>query len=205
MHYLYVLLRCATIFIFMSFILRILGKKEVGQFTIFDLVVVLIISDLASLGIDGTTNFISTILCLILLIILQKILSYILLKCSKLRNIIENKPTIIVKDGNLMYLNMQKESYTVDDLITQLRGNLVMDVKEVKLAILESNGTLSVFKKDDYNTINLPVIKNGVIDKSNCDFLNIDENFILNNIDCNLVDIIYASSDGKNLFISNKI
>ena len=163
---------------------------------IFDLVILLIIADVASLGLDNSEFFLSSVLCLVILTALQKLVSVILLNNSKLREVVDGSPTIIVYDGVIKYKNMRKEFYNIDDLISQMRLDKVLDVNEIKLAILETSGKLTIFKKKDSELISYPIISSGkYIDDTfevlNISKLDIDDILIKNNL--KLTNILYAS------------
>lgn len=204
MQYLYSTIRGAVVFILMLITIRLLGKKELGQLSIFDLVVLLIISDLCSMGIPDRKLFIIGILCLIVLIFLQKIISLIMKKNKKIREILDGNPTILIYDGYIIYDNLKKEGYTIDDLISQIRENAIMDITEVRLAILETTGKLSVFSKKRYETITLPIIEAGIFNYENIKYLKInieDIKLKIFNLGYNLREILYASSDGNEVYV----
>ena len=175
MNYGILFLKIAAVFFCLILVLRILGKREVGELSIFDLVVLLIIADIAALGIDNDEFIIPSYFCVFILVVLQKILSLLLIKVAKFRNIIDGSPTTVVMDGKLLINNMRKEHYTVDDLFSQIRIEHIMDLDEIKLAILETNGTLSIFRKERFNEIKLPVIMSGQIVKDSLKLLNWDQ------------------------------
>lgn len=175
MNYGILFLKIAAVFFCLISVLRILGKREVGELSIFDLVVLLIIADIAALGIDNDEFIIPSYFCVFILVVLQKILSLLLIKVAKFRNIIDGSPTTVVMDGKLLIKNMRKEHYTVDDLVSQMRIEHIMDLDEIKLAILETNGTLSIFRKERFNEIKLPVIMSGQIVKDSLKLLNWDQ------------------------------
>lgn len=175
MNYGILFLKIAAVFFCLILVLRILGKREVGELSIFDLVVLLIIADIAALGIDNDEFIIPSYFCVFILVVLQKILSLLLIKVAKFRNIIDGSPTTVVMDGKLLIKNMRKEHYTVDDLVSQMRIEHIMDLDEIKLAILETNGTLSIFRKERFNEIKLPVIMSGQIVKDSLKLLNWDQ------------------------------
>lgn len=195
--YISVLLRCLIIFILLIIIIRLLGKREVGELSIFDLVVILIISDIGAMGIDEKELFIPAILCLILLLILQKLFSYILLKISSLRNIVDGSSRILIFEGKILFENFKKESYTIDDLLSQIHKEGILDISEVNLAILETSGNLAVFSFKRYPKVFLPVIISKKLIKENIKLLNINEALIydyLNKKNLNIKDIAYMSS-----------
>lgn len=204
--YIWVLIRTVAIFLILMLVIRLLGKREVGQLSIFDLVVLLIIADVGAMGIDNGKQFIPAILCLFLFLLLQKIFSKLLLHNPSLRGIIDGKPIILIKDGNIIYDNLKKENYTIDDLINQIHMEGIMDVDEIRLAFLETSGKLSVFSKKRYNKIILPVIVSGRIDLDMIQELNITSLDIekwLGDKGVKLKNVLYASSDGTG-FISFK-
>lgn len=203
MNYGFLLLKIALIYFCLIIVLRILGKREVGELSIFDLVVLLIIADIGALGIDNDKFVIPSYFCVFILVILQKILSMLLMKISFFRNWIDGSATTIVLDGKLLIKNMKKEKYTIDDLVSQMRIEHIMDITEIKLAILETNGTLSIFRNSKFSNVRLPIIMSGQIIKESIELLNYNENefkkLLINN-SINYKKIIYASSDNHTFY-----
>lgn len=196
MGYITIISKVIIIFFVLIILLRFLGKREVGQLSIFDLVILLIIADIASLGLDNDEFFFSSMLCLIVLGLLQKLLSVILLKFSKLRGVCDGKPTILVYDGKINIKNMKSELYTIDDLLSQMRTLNVMDIKQIKLAILETSGRLSIFNNTDYKKISLPIIISGAFINETLEYTKPSKENVLEyfkKIGINLNKIIYAS------------
>ena len=196
MNYYFLVIKIVIIYFTLIILLRILGKREVGELSIFDLVVLLIIADVASLGIDNDEFFFPSFICLGILVVLQKVLSLFLLHNSKYRSLIDGDPTVIVRDGKLLVKNMKKEHYTIDDLISQMRLEHIMDISEIKLAILETNGILSVFRNSQFDELRLPIISSGNLIKDSITTLNLntkDIDFILKQNNLELNKILYAS------------
>ena len=195
-NYLFLILKICVIYLSVIIILRILGKREVGELSIFDLVILLIIADIASIGIDNTEFFIPGLVCLVTLAVLQKIFSYILLKFARLRGVCDGNPTIIIYNGIINIKNMSNELYTFEDLVSQMRMEHIMDISEIKLAILETNGTLSVMKNDSHQELCLPIILSGLYVKENLAVINIKKDKISKALSKNNLDIkkiMYAS------------
>ncbi|MDE5546822.1 MAG: DUF421 domain-containing protein [Anaeroplasmataceae bacterium] len=202
MNYGILLLKITAIFFCLILVLRILGKREVGELSIFDLVVLLIIADIGALGIDNDQFILPSYFCVFVLVVLQKLLSLLLIKCAFFRNVIDGSPTTIVLDGKLLIQNMKKEHYTVDDLVSQMRVEHIMDIDEIKLAILETNGTLSIFRKERFDEIKLPVIMSGQIIKDSLKLLEWEYEEFMKKLEkhhLNHKKIIYASLH-KNTF-----
>lgn len=199
----FLILKITIVYFLLIIVLRILGKREVGELSIFDLVVLLLIADIASLGIDNDEFVIPSYICVLCLVVFQKLLSYLLLKVSFFRQLIDGEPVVIVIDGKLMIKNMMKERYTIDDLISQMRLYSVMDIDEIKLAILETNGVLSIFRTSRFDEVKLPVIISGKLVKDNLFLLNQDIELFeekLKNNGIYFKEILYASLHNDVLF-----
>lgn len=207
MNYWFLFLKIIAIYFTLIVCLRILGKREVGELSIFDLVVLLIIADIASLGVDNDDFIFPSYFCVAALVLFQKLLSILLLKVSFFRNLMDGSPVTIVMDGKLLINNMKKERYSLDDLVSQMRLEHVMDIDEIKLAILETNGTLSIFRKSKFDEVKLPVIISGKIIKESLDLFSLDiDDFKnrLSNLGLNYKHIIYASYHNQTLFYYNR-
>lgn len=205
MDYLFFILKTIIFFVLLIIIIRFLGKREVGELSVFDLVVLLMIADIATLGIqDDWKEVLLSIVALIVILVLQKVIAIISLHSPKFRKLIDCEPSIIIFKGKLNLQEMRKQSYTVDDLITQTREKGIMDLNTIQLAILEPSGELSVFTKADNQKIILPVVVSGEIVKMSLDFLKIKEDKIyqyLKKNNANIKDINYLTSDGNEFFL----
>lgn len=194
-----------TIFMyfFIIFVYRLMGKKEVGQLSIVDLIVSILIAELIALSIqeDSKSIFISVVPILVLVGV-QIFISFITLKNDKLRYIIDGKPTIIIKNGKLNFTEMSKLRYSLDDLLTQLRLQGVKSIDKVKYAVLENNGNLSVF--NDNSDYPLPLILDGVIDFNTLKEIKKDYNWLINNLkkkNLEVDEVFYAFYTNRKIFI----
>ena len=197
-----------TIFMYFFIILvyRIMGKKEVGELSIVDLIVTVLIAELIALSIESKEKsvFVSVV-PIIILVIVQMLISYITLKNSKIRDLIDGKPTIIIKNGKLNFSEMSKLRYSLDDLLTQLRLQGIKSIDKVKYAVLENNGNLSVF--NDNNDYPLPIILDGVIDYNTLKEIKKDYDWIINILrkkNLELEDVFYAFYTEGKIFIIKK-
>lgn len=161
----YIILALKTLFLYFFIILayRIMGKKEIGELGIGDLIVTVLIAELAAISIENTDKSIFvSIVPILVLVICEMSLSYISMKNNKFRTFIDGHPSVIIKEGKVKFNVMSKLRYTLDDLISQLREKGVKNLEEVDYAVLETNGNLSVFQNTkDYP---LPLILDGSID-----------------------------------------
>jgi len=197
-----------TIFMyfFIIFVYRLMGKKEVGQLSIVDLIVSILIAELIALSIqEDQKSLLISVIPILVLVGVQIFISYITLKNDKLRNIIDGKPTIIIKNGKLNFTEMSKLRYSLDDLLTQLRLQGVKSIDKVKYAVLENNGNLSVFNDDsDYP---LPLILDGVIDYTTLKEIKRDYDWLINLLkkkNVQLDEVFYAFYTNNKTFIITK-
>ncbi|MBR1376825.1 MAG: DUF421 domain-containing protein [Bacilli bacterium] len=197
-----------TVFLYILIVIyyRIMGKKEVGELGIIDLIVSFSIAELASICIEEPDKSIFTsILPITLLVILEITLSYIGMKSDKFRKMTDGSPSVIIDKGKINLKVMSKLRYTLDDLLTQIREKDVKNLEEVKYAVLETDGELSVFT-DNYD-YPLPLIVDGVVDtetlkniKKNDIWLN--EMLKKNNVE--LENVYYAFYRNNSTFIIKK-
>ncbi len=222
-----ILLKSTIIYFLLLIVIKFMGKREIGQLSVFDFTVLLIISDILVSGIDKSKEFIYHILGIILISIIQKLLAFLLLKVTSIRSLLDGKQSIIILNGVLKVKEMKKQNYNVDDLIIQLRLKNVASLSEVKHMILETNGDISVFKyekEEEPNTsssipigqkktnpsnctneINpFPVIISGKVNKDNLQIINKDINWLnkeLKKVGKQVEDILYANFEYGKLFI----
>ena len=204
MNYFTIFIKVLVIYIVLIVALRILGKREVGELSIFDLVIILIIADIASIGLDNPDFTYASYLCVGSLVLFQRIISILLIRFARLRSVVDGTSRIIVLDSKLHIRNMKKERYTIDDLIAQMRLEHIMDIDEIKLAILETNGTLSIFRYSQFNEIKLPIINSGIIQNEALEIFNLTkEKFldILKKGDINYKEVLYCSITNDHLLV----
>lgn len=169
--YLIIILRTIFLYILILIIFRLMGKREIGELSLLDLVVFIMIAELAVVAIEDTKDpLIHTLLPMGLLMIIQILFAYLSLKSKRFRDIIDGKPTVIINRGKIDEEAMKSQRYNFDDLLTQLREKDVRNIADVEFAILEPSGKLSVFEKQNNNQdggITIPLIIDGVIQESN--------------------------------------
>ena len=125
--------------------LRLMGKRQIGELEPSELVLTLIISDLAAVPMqDFGIPLVNGVFPIIILLCLSMLLSFVNLKSVRFRSILCGKPAIIIRDGRLIQQAMNKTRLTIDELYEQLRGQGVTDLRTVKYAILETNGKISI-------------------------------------------------------------
>ena len=182
MDYVIIFFRTVFFYFFIILIYRIMGKREVGQLGIIDLIVSILMAELAMISIEGYDKSIFySILPIITLTILQTILAYFSIKKPKFRNFLDGNPSIIIKEGHVNYKEMLRQRYSLDDLLVQIRDKGFKSLEEVEYAILENNGSLSVFGYANKNKyLPLPIILDGKVQKDTLKYLDKDEEWIDN-------------------------
>ena len=138
--------RTMLFYLLILIVIRLMGKREIGQLSVQDMVVNILIAELVAISIENYKDSLwLTVIPIIILLILELLSGYITLKSNKIRNIIEGKPSLIINRGIINYKEMIKQRYTLDDLLCELRQNNIKDLKDVEYAVLENNGKLSIF------------------------------------------------------------
>jgi uncharacterized membrane protein YcaP (DUF421 family) len=178
--YLNIALRTISLYVLMLVIFRIMGKREIGELSILDLVIFIMIGEMAVISIENTKDpLFHTVLPMVLLMIIQIVLALVSLKSKRFRNLVDGKPSIIINRGKIDETAMRKQRYNFDDLMSQLREKDIRSIADVEFAILESSGTLSVIEKlqDPKNSekngdITIPLIMDGAIEEENLKRIN---------------------------------
>lgn len=147
--------RSIVLYIIVLIVMRLMGKREIGQLQPFELAISIMIADLASIPMTDTgVPIFNGIIPILGLLIMHLIISVINLKSSKAREIICGKPSILIYRGKINEKNLKKERFTINELEERLRGNNVINLGDVEYAILETSGQVTVIQKPNKrNTI----------------------------------------------------
>ncbi len=206
-----VLGRTLFFYFFILLCYRIMGKREIGQLSISDLTISILIAELVAISIENRDdNTLLTILPIVLLVGLEVILAFIQLKSNGFREFIDGKPSLIVDKGKLNFKEMVKQRYSIDDLLLALRSNQIKSIDEVDYAILETNGKLSIFKKNVFKmsgSYPLPIVIDGRIDKDSLLAINKTTKWLLNRLsenDLSLNNLLYAFYKNKTIYVIKK-
>ncbi|MEI3532554.1 MAG: DUF421 domain-containing protein [Bacilli bacterium] len=155
-------------YFFILFCLKIMGKREIGEISAFDIVVFFIISELFSLSLNEPEHSIlRSIIPVSIIVLLQLVTALISLYVPKFRSLMEGKKSYLIYKGVIQQNEMKRQRYTIEDMMAQLRMKEIQTPQDVEYAILENNGELTIIKKD--NCIMLspdPLIMDGKINKT---------------------------------------
>ena len=146
-------LRAVLLYFLVFAVIRLTGKRQVADLQPFDLLITLMIADLASCAIADTSIPLAySVVPIIALFLTQRAVTYTCLKSARIRRVFAGNPLILIRDGVLQEDAMRAANYSVDDLMDQLRSKDMFSAEEVAFAILETNGSMSILQKSDAQT-----------------------------------------------------
>ncbi len=207
MDYVTVLTRTVLFYILITILYRFMGKREVGELGIVDLIVSILIAELAAISIDNLEESIFlSILPILLLVGIQIMMAKVSLKNEKVRNTFDGTPSVMINRGKVNFKEMVKQRYNLDDLLSQLREQGIKSLEEVDYAILENSGRLSVFQKEKDKVGEYPIalILDGKVDKETLTQIEKTEEWLedmLKQKGVKQEDVFYAFYRNKSLFI----
>lgn len=192
--------------------LKFMGKREIGQLSLFDFSIILIIANIIVIGVENDEHpFYYYIVPIFILSIIQKVFAFLVMKFVGMRKVIDGQESIIIYDGKINLKEMKRLRYNMDDLILQLRLKNVYNFKSIRYAFLEANGQISVVyneKKNSYvDEYPFPLIVSGKILKKNLKYANVDERWLINRLnnkgyDSNEIkSLMYVSKDNDDIYI----
>jgi uncharacterized membrane protein YcaP (DUF421 family) len=160
--------------------LRLMGKRQIGELEPSELVLTLIISDLAAVPMqDFGIPLVNGVFPIVTLLCLSMLLSFFSLKSIRFRGLVCGYPTVIIRDGKVLQQNMSRNRFTVDELFEQLRGQGYSDLSSVKYAILETSGQVSVLPYTKTSPITPQVMNQEVQDDVTLPVLLINDGHII--------------------------
>lgn len=206
---------------FTLFILtRFLGKQQLGQITFFDYIVGITVGSFgASLTADLSSAAWPHWVGLLTWIVLGFIMQITTLKSKKMSDYINDSPKVVIHNGMIMGENLKSSKFSMNELLSQLRLKDIYDVNEVKFAVIETNGQLSVLKRNQFGNIvnsndrtdkenlNSEVVFSGLVIDDNLRKFNLSEEWLLNQMKMKGIDstdqIFYAYLDNKRRLVIN--
>ncbi|MBO5348331.1 MAG: DUF421 domain-containing protein [Clostridia bacterium] len=214
--------RSIVLYIIVLVVMRLMGKREIGQLQPFELAIAIMIADLATIPMSEVgIPIINGIIPILGLLVMHLIISYINLKSMKLRGLICGKPSILIYRGKINENMMRKERFTINELQERLRSNNITDIKDVEYAILETNGQVSVIEKPnkrtttpedfnimpEYEGISYDLVVDGKVMNENLKILNKDYNWLkkeVNKFNIEPEEALLVTINGKGSFFCQK-
>ncbi len=179
--YIELIFRCLLFYVLIVVALRIMGKREVGELSVLDMVIYFVMSEILAMGIADTQEALfKPIITILTLAALQILIAWSCLKKKKWRDFFEGKPVLLIERGVINQKEMGKQRYTIDDLLFQLRDKDISSPEEVDFAVLENNGVLTVLKKKSNKLVwPEPLIADGIIQSANLIKINKNEEWLI--------------------------
>lgn len=159
------LISLATLF----FVTKCIGKKQVSELSLFDYVIGLSIGNFAAeITINKDVNLIDGILAVVIFGLVSYIVSYLTMKSMKIRRFMIGTPTVVMENGRLIYENLKKNKFDINDFLEECREDGYFDISKIEYAIIEANGKVSILPKSEYgaltpNDMNIKVPKQGLV------------------------------------------
>jgi uncharacterized membrane protein YcaP (DUF421 family) len=219
-----IFVRTLILYLLVVIIMRAMGKRQIGQLQPFELVVAIMISELAAVPMQDTRiPLVNGIIPIVTLLVAQIATSLLSLKSTKARALICGKPSILIDNGKINETTLKKEMYTLNDLLEQLRSKDMANIADVEFAILETNGQLSIIPKSQkrplcpedlkiptsYEGLPVDLIIDGETIAKNLKKINLDEKWLKLELSkhgvSDLNEVLFASIDTNgNLYFQPK-
>ena len=206
-----VLFRTIFFYFFVVIAYRVMGKREISQLEVIDLIVSILMAELIAISIENINDsMILAIVPIVSLVLLEVILAKISLKNKKFNDLMSGKPSVIIENGKIKYKELLKNRYSLDDLLLELRQKSVKTIKDIEYAILEPNGKLSIFKYNLFkkkSNYPMPLVIDTEIQYDTLKYLNRNADWLiskLHNKGILLKNVFYAYYDNNKIYIINK-
>ncbi len=219
-----VIIRTLILYATTVLLLRVMGKRQIGQLQPYELVVIIMISELAAIPMQNTgIPLLSGLIPIFILVTAQVTLSYISLKSERARGVICGTPSIVIENSRIVEDELRRQRLNLNDLLEQLRLKNVSDISDVEYAILETSGQLSVILKSEkrpvepqdlkispeYEGLPITLIIDGQVINDNLKKVQLDMVWLQNELGKygikNIKDVFFASLDAhKQLYYQLK-
>ena len=218
------LIRTIILYILVVLALRLMGKRQIGQLQPSELVVAMMLSELATIPVENVDiPLLAGIIPIVTLMIAETTFSFITLKSRKMRKILSGAPTILIAKGVILEKEMERLRFNVDDLMEELRSNGYVNLSDIEYAIIESNGNLSILPKSNkrpvtpedlhiyppYEGLPYLLVSDGVINRKELDDYGVTVEWLLEHLkeygifDTNDVFVAMVDPAGK-FFVQKK-
>ena len=187
------IIRTTLLYVLIIIAVRFMGKRQIGDLQTTELVVTMLLSDIASLAVENSSKpLMGGVIPMAVLVVCEIFLSGAMIKNSKLRRAVCGRPIIVINDGKIEQGELKRLRMSVEDLSESLRQQNIFSFDDVLFAIVETNGQLSVMKKpnkenptmDDFNLkaedkgIEAVVISDGALSRFSMQLCDVNEEFI---------------------------
>lgn len=145
-----VLIRTVVLYFLVLFTIRVMGKRQIGQLEPFELVITIMISELASMPMQDTRiPLVHSIIPIVTLSLLQAVITFLEIKSRKAQILFTGKPSILIRNGNIDINELTLQKFSIDDLLEELRLKGYYNIDDIEFAILETSGQISIIPKPE--------------------------------------------------------
>lgn len=155
-----VFIRAIILYILMTFCVRLMGKRQLGELSPSELVITIMLSNIATIPIQDTNlSMLMGVIPILTLVCLDVVMSGFTLRYKRLRRLVSGTPKIIIKDGVIDQKVLRDLRFSIDDLMESLRSSNVFDISEVWYAVVETTGSINIIQKHEYQTTTAKMLK----------------------------------------------
>ena len=148
------LIRTFIIYIAVIAVMRLMGKRQIGQLQPFEMVITIIIADLAAMPMqDEKIPLLRGIIPLVVLLFAQVVFSYIIFRNKRFRNWLNGTPSVIIAHGKINHTTLQHCMINFSDIVEAMHGQGISDLGDIDFAVLETNGSISFFQKPEFQGV----------------------------------------------------
>jgi uncharacterized membrane protein YcaP (DUF421 family) len=141
-------IRAILLYLFVVFVMRVVGRRELSSLTAFDLVLLIVLGDAIQQGLTQSDYSVTgAVIVVSTFAVLQVATSYLGFKSKRIRKVLEGQPIVLIEDGRLIDGNLRRQRLTPDDVAEEMRLQQILSFTDVQWAILESNGRISFIEK----------------------------------------------------------
>ena len=210
-----VFFRAVILYMIIIFSMRLMGKRQLGELQPSELVITILMSNIATLPIeDVNLPMLMGVVPIFTLVCLDVIMSHLSLVSRRFRRIISGSPKIIISDGEIDQIQLKKLRFSIDDLMESLRSQQVFDISEVQLAVVETTGNISVYQKQEKQpctpedlglekkSVNPPqlIIDDGEVVENALKFIGLDKTWLFETLEdekCRPQDVFIMTADSE--------
>lgn len=179
-----VVIRSLFSLITLFLVTKMLGKKQVSQLSLFDYVIGISIGNFAAeISINTDTPYINGIVAVLIFGLVALLISIVTMKSIMLRRFFMGTPTMLIQNGKLVYKNLKKVKFDINDLLEECRNNGYFDISKIEYALMEANGKVSILPKAENTPVTPKDMKLKVDKASICANVIIDGKYMLNNLE----------------------
>ena len=199
-----IMVRTVIVFLVLLIIMRLMGKRQIGEMQPFELVITLLISELACIPMaDASVPLLYGIVSVVTIFVLHELVTLIDLKGKPFKALLSGKPGVVVNKNGIDAYELKRNRLDVSDLIESLRTAGYFSLDSIDYALYESNGTFSALPKKDYEekqtSLPLVILSSGKFDEKNLKFSGLSEEFfrgILRKQGVKEKDVLVLTADG---------